>query len=168
MGSGYVSRAFEQGLQGRLLLVGDGPLAAACDRLVADSRWRSRIVRKGAVAWEEGRRLRREADIATQHNQEDPATGQVEAFGVAIAEAMAEGLPVVGTRSGGVVEIVADGVTVAMSDQTTLVARQGGEMAIQAVLFTAELTPPVVTSQASGRSQRVSSRASAMFSRELA
>jgi glycosyltransferase involved in cell wall biosynthesis len=104
-------RACEQGLQGRLLLVGDGPLAADCDRLVADSRWRSRIVRKGAVAWEEGRRLRREADIATQHNQEDPATGQVEAFGVAVVEAMAEGLPVVGTRSGGVVEIVADGVT---------------------------------------------------------
>lgn len=104
-------RACEQGLQGRLLLIGDGPLRAECDRLVEQSPWRRRIVRKGAVAWEEGRRLRREADIFTQHSRRDEATGQVEAFGVAVVEAMAEGLPVVGTRSGGVVEIVVDGVT---------------------------------------------------------
>jgi glycosyltransferase involved in cell wall biosynthesis len=114
-GPGHTIRAFERacerGLQGRLLLVGDGPLRAECDRLVGQSPWRHRIVRKGAVAWEEGRRLRREADISTQHSRQDEATGQVEAFGVAVVEAMAEGLPVVGTRSGGVVEIVVDGVT---------------------------------------------------------
>lgn len=114
-GPGHTIRAFElackRGLEGRLLLVGDGPLRDECRRLVRQSPWRHRIVRKGAVAWEEGRRLRREADIATQHNCQDPVTGQVEAFGVAVVEAMAEGLPVVGTRSGGVVEIVVDGVT---------------------------------------------------------
>lgn len=103
-------RAFElacdRGLVGQLVLAGDGPLRDECVRLISESRWQRRIVRTGAIDWKEGRRLRRQADIYTQHNLRDPVTGQREAFGVSVVEAMAEALPVVGTRSGGIEETV--------------------------------------------------------------
>jgi len=58
-----------------------------------------------------GARLRREADIFTAHNCTGEVTNQEEAFGVSFAEASADGLPVVTGRSGGIPEIVEDGVT---------------------------------------------------------
>ena len=103
--------ACERGLRGRLVLAGDGPLLAECRQLVSQSRFGHLIDIRGTIDWDEGLRLRREADVYTQHNVEDPDTGQVEAYGVAVVEAMAEALPVVGTRSGGVVETVVDGET---------------------------------------------------------
>ncbi|PWB67736.1 MAG: hypothetical protein C3F15_17480 [Holophagae bacterium] len=103
--------ACEGGLRGRLVMIGDGPLRGECDGLIARSPWKDRIRRVGAVRWQEGQRLRSISDVYTQHNVRDPETGQVEAFGVAVVEAMACGMPVVGTRSGGIVETVIDGVT---------------------------------------------------------
>jgi colanic acid/amylovoran biosynthesis glycosyltransferase len=105
-------RAFElacdQGLQGQLIIAGDGPLKTTCDLLRVRSKWRDRIQLLGAVTSDEGEKLRAEADIFTQHAVRGELTGQVEAFGVTIVEAMVASLPVVSCRIGGIVETVAD------------------------------------------------------------
>lgn len=107
-------RAFEyaarRGLRGRLVLAGDGPLRAACELLRARSPYRDRIAMPGAVDEQAGERLRAEADVFTAHNCTGPVTRQEEAFGVSLLEAMAAGLPVVTGRSGGLTEIITDGV----------------------------------------------------------
>ena len=102
--------ACEKGLRGRLLIAGDGPLRQACEARRANSRFSSKIEMLGAVDEATGIRLREKADIFTAHNRKGPTTGQEEAFGVSIVEAMAAGLPVVSGRSGAVPEVVRDGV----------------------------------------------------------
>jgi glycosyltransferase involved in cell wall biosynthesis len=95
-----------QGLKGRLVVAGDGRLRSRCEELRARSPHRDRIRLVGEVSWKTADRLRADAHIYTQHNTRDPSTGQIEAFGVTVIEAMAAGLPVVATRSGGVTESV--------------------------------------------------------------
>ena len=108
-------QAFElacaQGLQGQLIIAGDGPLLTMCQLLRERSPWRDQIRLLGAVSKEEGDRLRGEADIFTQHAIRGELTGQVEAFGVSILEAMAAALPVVTCPVGGIKETVIDGET---------------------------------------------------------
>ena len=100
--------ACQRGLRGRLILAGDGPLRPACEDLIANSPFRDRIALLGEVSAAAGDELRQQADLFTAHNQLGPATGQEEAFGVSIIEAMAAGLPVVSGRSGSLNEVVGD------------------------------------------------------------
>ncbi len=106
-------RAFDiacsRGLDGELLIAGDGPLQAVCELLRRRSRHADRIKMLGAVDADRGRSLRREADLFTAHSCTGPITGQEEAFGVAFVEAMAEGLPVVTGRSGSLGEVLDEG-----------------------------------------------------------
>lgn len=104
-------RAVDLGLDGWLTIAGDGELRTTCELLARRSPAAGRIRLLGAVDAAAGERLRRAADIFTAHNCTGPLSGQVEALGVSILEAMAAGLPVVSGRSGGVSETVVHGQT---------------------------------------------------------
>jgi len=108
-------KAFEiaksKGLNATLTLVGDGKLRITCELLRSRSKWKNSIQILGFLKWEDGQHLLSEADIYTQHNIKGELTHQTEALGVSILEAMSFGLPVVGTRDGGVMETVIDGQT---------------------------------------------------------
>lgn len=114
-GPDLVIKAFElaqsRGLNGKLIIAGDGPLRVTCELLKARSRYSESIELLGAVDAEEGEKLRTSAHIFTAHNIIGPLSKQEEAFGVSIIEAMAAGLPVVSARSGALTETVIHGQT---------------------------------------------------------
>jgi len=114
-GPDLVIKAFEQaaerGLNGRLIMAGDGPMRPQCEQLRNNSVYKDRISMLGAVSPAEGQRLRENATIFTAHNCFGAVSRQEEAFGVSVVEAMAAGLPVVSGRSGGLIETVVDGET---------------------------------------------------------
>jgi glycosyltransferase involved in cell wall biosynthesis len=86
----------------RLFVAGDGPLRQELELLSRTLDIADRVHWLGHVA--DPRELLQGSDIFTL-----ASTG--EAFGLVLTEAMACGLPVVATRSGGIVEIVEDQVT---------------------------------------------------------
>lgn len=108
-------RAFElarqHGLSGNLIIAGNGPLRTTCELLKARSTYKENIEIIGTVNEQEGELLRAQSDIFTAHNCTGPVTGQTEAHGISILEAMSSGLPVVTGYSGGVADIVVDGKT---------------------------------------------------------
>jgi glycosyltransferase involved in cell wall biosynthesis len=63
------------------------------------------------VTWEQGKLLYNQADMFTQHAMVGESTGQVEAFGVSILEAMASALPVSTCKIGGIAETVIENET---------------------------------------------------------
>ena len=99
-------RACEMGLNGELIIAGDGNLRSVCENLAKESAFSGRIKILGSVSALEGERLRNEADVFTAHSRKGPDSLQEEAFGVAFVEAMAAGLPVVTGASGSLPEIV--------------------------------------------------------------
>lgn len=99
-------KACEKGLQGELIIAGDGPLMITCQLLKNRSKYAQRIKLLGSVNAETGVQLRKECDIFTAHNIQGRLTNQVETYGVSIIEAMGAGLPVVTGRSGGPEETV--------------------------------------------------------------
>jgi len=108
-------KAFEmarsRGMNGKLIIAGDGPLRVTCELIKERSVYKDSIQMLGAVTAEHAKELLGNADIYTQHNIKGEISRQSECLGVSIVEAMAAGLPVVGTRSGGVKETVVDGET---------------------------------------------------------
>ncbi len=102
--------ACQRGLDGRLVIAGNGPMQGECERARERSAVKDRIELLGAVDTETANRLRRSADIFTAHNRLGPVSRQEEAFGVAVAEAMADGLPIVSGANGSLPELVDDGV----------------------------------------------------------
>ena len=103
-------KACEMGLNGELILAGDGNLRSACEKLSKESAFSDRIKILGVVSASEGDQLRNEADVFTAHSRKGPDSLQEEAFGVAFVEAMAAGLPVVTGASGSLPEIVRNGI----------------------------------------------------------
>lgn len=103
--------ACKRGLQGELTMAGSGAALKQCMRLAGQSEFASRIHFPGVVNEQQGAFLREQASIFTAHNRIGPLTGQEEAYGVSVVEAMAAGLPVVTGISGGVCETVVDGET---------------------------------------------------------
>jgi len=108
-----VREAFEiarsKGLKGQLILAGDGVMRLTCELLRKRSDYKDFIHIKGAVSSNRARHFFEDADIYTQHNIKGEMSHQEECFGVSVVEAMSYGLPIVGTRSGGVMETVIDG-----------------------------------------------------------
>ncbi len=98
------------GMGGRLVIAGDGPLRTTCELLRQRSKWKDSIHILGSVSWQQAQNLLRESDIFTQHNIYGEISRQSEALGVSILEAMSYSLPIVGTKHGGVLETVVDGV----------------------------------------------------------
>ena len=105
----------------RLLTVGDGPARTAAEQALGPAG-DGRVVHAGRVEPDALPALYAAADILTW-----PAVN--EAFGVALLEAQATGLPVVAGRTGGVPDIVRDG-------ETGLLAPVGDAAAFAATLET--------------------------------
>ncbi|KAA1259010.1 D-inositol 3-phosphate glycosyltransferase [Rubripirellula obstinata] len=98
--------ACERGLNARLVMAGGGHQQSACESARKDSSVSEKIDLLGPVNSREVKDLMRDAVLFTAHNKTSPLTGQEEAFGVTVIEAMALGLPVVTGRSGGVCETI--------------------------------------------------------------
>jgi len=113
-GVGYCIRAFAHVVKeitnGNLLIVGDGPLRPALEALRHELGLGECVTFTGSVCPDRVRDILSESDIFIQHSLVS-STGWVEGFGVSIAEAAATGLPIVGTRCGGIVDQVIDGKT---------------------------------------------------------
>ncbi len=93
----------------RLILAGDGPLAGELQVLVAELDLGGRVRLAGWCSQEELFRLYGEAHIFL-HPSETTASGDQEGVPNSLLEAMASGLPVIGTRHGGIPEAVTDRV----------------------------------------------------------
>jgi len=95
------------------LIVGAGPEEAALRTLAAELGVAERVIFVGEVPHGEmGRGAHayyQACDLFAMPSREDPASGAVEAFGIVHLEAGACGKPVVGGRSGGSAEAVAEG-----------------------------------------------------------
>lgn len=85
-------------VQMRLILIGDGPELEICKKL---AEGRDNIIFMGAR--DNGARYFNGADIGIQLSIEP------EAFGLVFLEAMSRGKPVIGTKIGGIPEVVGDG-----------------------------------------------------------
>jgi len=90
----------------RLVLLGDGPWRSHLEGLAADLGIADRVRFAGVVA-EGVPEMLGAADVFVHASRN-------EAYGIAIAEAMAAGVPVVATRVGGIPEVVRDGETGAL------------------------------------------------------
>jgi len=99
-----------QGCDAELTMVGDGPLRSKCLQMAAESPFATDIHLPGSEDHQTVKRRFEEASIFTMHSIKGPISKQEEAFGVAFLDAMSVGVPVVSGRSGGVPEIVEDGV----------------------------------------------------------
>jgi glycosyltransferase involved in cell wall biosynthesis len=88
----------------RLVVVGDGPLRAALERLAGELGVAGRVVFTGVVPAAKVRSLLRCADVFVLNSS-------YEGLPHVVLEAMAEGVPVVATDAGGTGELVEHGVT---------------------------------------------------------
>ncbi|HEY75253.1 MAG TPA: glycosyltransferase family 4 protein [Thermoflexia bacterium] len=93
------------------LIAGSGPDRERLERLAWEVGVADRVIFAGRVPDEEVVAYYNGADVVAMPSREEPETGDVEGFGMVFLEANACGKPVVGGRSGGVVDAVADGVT---------------------------------------------------------
>ena len=99
-------KACDMGLEGNLILAGDGPLRATCELMKSKSKFGNRIQILGAVTKEKGDELRNNADVFIAHNCKGPLSNQEEAFGVSVIEAMEAQIPVISSTSAGIKETV--------------------------------------------------------------
>jgi len=113
-GTKYLIRAFaalaprHAGLQ--LVIIGDGPLKRPLQALVKSLGLEGRVRFLGALAHAEVMAWMRRAAVLALPSVRT-ASGRVEGLGMAMLEAAATGVPVVGSRLGGIPEGVIDGET---------------------------------------------------------
>ncbi len=92
----------------RLDLVGDGSLQPELERLVSSLALEEHVRFLGHMPPEEVPRVMASSHVFVQHSVTAP-DGAQEALGASIVEAGAAGLPVIASRSGGIVEAVDEG-----------------------------------------------------------
>ena len=113
-GAAYAIRAVaefsEAGRTVRLVIVGDGPEREALEALAASLAVEDRVEFTGALSPTEVRERYRAGGVFVMPAITD-WKGEQEGFGMVVVEAMAFGLPVVATQSGGIPDIVRDGAT---------------------------------------------------------
>lgn len=93
-----------RGIAPKLLLVGSGPLEPEIRSTVRDAGLESQVIMTGNLAYADALRHIAAADLFV-------SPSSLEGFGLAIAEAMALGVPVVAVAVGSVPEVVEDGVS---------------------------------------------------------
>lgn len=91
-------------------MVGDGPLRARCEEVIARRGLAGQVTLHGSLPHAEVAALMRPASIFVQHSV-TASNGDIEGFPTAIAEAMSAELAVVSTRHSGIPEHVLDGET---------------------------------------------------------
>ncbi len=94
----------------RLLVVGDGELRTSLQALAGTLGIGERVEFRGALPHAEALVLMRRAAMLVLPSVRT-ATGRVEGLGMVLLEAAATGVPIVGSRVGGIPEAVRDGVT---------------------------------------------------------
>lgn len=105
-----VVRAARRGADVRYRIVGGGPLETELRQLVESEKASPFIELLGPKSHDEALRLLGEADVLLAPSV-TAANGDQEGVPVAIMEAMALGLPVIGTRHAGIPEVIEDGMT---------------------------------------------------------
>jgi colanic acid/amylovoran biosynthesis glycosyltransferase len=133
-----IARLAARGIPARLDLAGDGPLRIELSRLVDEGRLDGAVRFLGTVSHADllRRMVAGEWDLAVLPSVVT-SSGELEGIPVALVEAMAAGLPVVGTTTGGMPELLADGagVLVPPADPRAL-ARALASLAVDVALRT--------------------------------
>jgi len=104
------SRVHNRGVRSQLHVVGDGPERERLEELTRELDLGPSVVFHGSLPPAQVHEILCRSDVFVQHSLTD-VSGWVEGFGVSIAEAAAVGLPVIATRSGGILDQVLDGRT---------------------------------------------------------
>ena len=94
----------------RIIFAGDGPSRSAVQAIIDSSKHRARVYFTGALSRQQVAQLLVESDLFVNPGVID-RNGRAEGLGITTIEAMACGLPVVGSRAGGIVETIEDQVT---------------------------------------------------------
>ena len=105
-GAAYLIEAMKQ-VDAQLILVGDGPLRAALEEQARPLGKKVRFL--GAKTHSQLAEIYASADLFAAPSVR-ARDGDVEGFGLVFLEAMASGLPVVASRSGGIPYLIQDGV----------------------------------------------------------
>lgn len=101
----YLIAAMKQ-VNAKLVIVGDGTLKAELEKQAEEIK--DKVLFMGAKSHNELKSIYASADIFVMPSI-TTGTGQKEGFGLVLIEAMASGLPVIGSDSGGIPEIIEDG-----------------------------------------------------------
>jgi glycosyltransferase involved in cell wall biosynthesis len=94
----------------QLVIIGDGPLKRPLQALAASAGLRDRVEFLGALPHAEVLSWMRKAAMLVLPGIRT-ATGRVEGLGMVLLEAAATGLPVIGSRVGGIPECILEGRT---------------------------------------------------------
>lgn len=100
----------EQCRSAHLVIAGDGPERSVVEKIVHANPHCSRIHLPGALSRRQVAQLMAASDLFVNPGIMD-SQGRAEGFGITTIEAMASGLPVIGSRVGGIGETIEDGVT---------------------------------------------------------
>ena len=103
--------------QAQLIMIGDGPLMEACQQLVRALQLESRVRFAGVCTHDEVALQMRQSRAFVQHSLR-PSYGDSEGTPVAILEASASGLPVIATRHAGIMDVIIEGETGLLVDET--------------------------------------------------
>ncbi len=104
-----VARLVDRGIDVRLDIAGDGPQRAYLERRAAELGIERRVTLHGYLRHEQLRRLYCNADVFALPSVVMGRYGRQDVIPNVLAEAMAAGLPVIGSAIGGVAELVEDG-----------------------------------------------------------
>jgi glycosyltransferase involved in cell wall biosynthesis len=103
-------KVLERFPEGKLVMVGEGPLLDVCRQLVRSLHIEHAVVLKGTVGHDQVARLMQESRVFVQHSLV-PQSRDSEGTPVGVIEAGASGLPVVSTAHAGIVDAVVHGRT---------------------------------------------------------
>ena len=93
-----------------IAIAGYGPLRQQIEQIIARSATKDRVHLAGTLDRREVAQFLAESDLFVNPGVVD-ARGRAEGLGITTLEAMASGLPVVGSRVGGIPETIFDGIT---------------------------------------------------------
>ncbi len=103
-------RQLSPALEARLDVIGDGPERSRLEALVREGGLGERVALRGRVSAEELRAAYEAADVLALPSILD-SRSDTEGLGVVLLEAMSYGVPVIGSRVGGIPDIIVDGET---------------------------------------------------------